>query len=36
MNYDKIELVIDPKKMYNSEDYADISYGYMNKIYRLK
>lgn len=36
MNYDKIELVIDPKKMYNQEDYADISYGYMNKIYRLK
>ena len=36
MNYDKIELVIDPQKMYNGEDYADISYGYMNKIYRLK
>lgn len=36
MNYDKIELVVDPKKVYRSEDYADISYGYMNKIYRLK
>lgn len=36
MNYDRIELVIDPQKMYNKEDYADISYGYMNKIYRLK
>lgn len=36
MNYDKIEIVIDPKKVYNAEDYADISYGYMNKIYRLK
>lgn len=36
MNYDKIELVIDPQKMYNSEDYSDISYGYMNRIYRFK
>jgi hypothetical protein len=36
MNYDKIELIVDPKEAYNSEDYADISYGYMNKIYRLK
>lgn len=36
MNYEKIELVIDPKTVYNPEDYADISYGYMNKIYRLK
>lgn len=36
MNYDMIELIIDPKKVYKPEDYADISYGYMNKIYRLK
>jgi len=36
MNYDKIELVIDPKKVYNEDDYADMAYGYMNKIYRLK
>jgi len=36
MNYDKIEVIIDPKKVYKSDDYADISYGYMNKIYRLK
>lgn len=36
MDYDKIELIIDPKKVYKPEDYADISYGYMNKIYRLK
>lgn len=36
MNYDKIELVIDPKSVYNSESYSDISYGYMNRIYRLK
>lgn len=36
MDYDKIELVIDPKVMYNSHDYADITYGYTNKIYRLK
>lgn len=36
MNYDKLELVFDPQKAYNSEDYSDISYGYMNRIYRLK
>lgn len=36
VNYDTIELVIDPQKLYNSEDYSDISYGYMNRIYRLK
>lgn len=36
MNYDKIELVVDPKKIYHSEDYTDLSYGYLNKIYRLK
>jgi len=36
LNYDKIELVMDPHKEYNSEDYANISYGYMNRIYRLK
>ena len=36
INYDMIELVIDPQKMYNSEDYSDISYGYMNRIYRFK
>lgn len=36
MNYDKIDLVIDPQKMYNSEDYSDVTYGYMNRIYRLK
>lgn len=36
MNYDKIELVIDPQKMYNKDDYSDIAYGYMNRIYRLK
>lgn len=36
MDYSKIELVIEPKMMYNEEDYADIAYGYMNRIYRLK
>lgn len=36
MNYDRIELVVDPRKVYDPQDYADISYGYMNKIYRLK
>ncbi len=36
MNYDKIELVIDPTKIYHPDDYADLSYGYSNKIYRLK
>lgn len=36
LNYDRIELIVDPKKVYKPEDYADISYGYMNKIYRLK
>lgn len=36
MDYDKIELVIDPKTMYDKEDYADIAYGYMNRIYRFK
>lgn len=36
MNYDKIELVFDPQKVYNSEDYSDMAYGYMNRIYRLK
>lgn len=36
MNYDKIELVIDPRTVYNEEDYSDISYGYMNRIYRMK
>lgn len=36
INYDKIEVVIDPRKVYNEEDYSNMSYGYMNKIYRLK
>ena len=36
MNYDRIDLVVDPRKVYKPDDYADISYGYMNKIYRLK
>ena len=36
MNYDKIELGVDPQKMYNSEDYSDITYGYMNRIYRIR
>lgn len=36
MNYDRIQLLVEPKKVYRAEDYADISYGYMNKIYRLK
>lgn len=36
MNYDRIELVIDPRTVYNEEDYADIAYGYMNRIYRMK
>lgn len=35
MNYDRIEVVADPRKVYKPEDYADLSYGYMNKIYRL-
>ena len=36
VNYDKIELVIDPSKVYLPDDYADLTYGYSNKIYRLK
>lgn len=36
INYDRIDLVADPKKVYKPDDYADLSYGYMNKIYRLK
>ena len=36
MNYDKIELVMNPNIVYNEQDYSDITYGYMNRIYRLK
>jgi hypothetical protein len=36
VNYDKLELVIDPSKVYLPDDYADLTYGYSNKIYRLK
>jgi hypothetical protein len=36
INYDKIELINTPSKEYYPEDYAEISYGYTNKIYRLK
>lgn len=36
MNYDRIELVVDPQVVYKPEDYANLSYGYTNKIYRLK
>lgn len=36
INYDKIELINMPNKEYYPEDYAELSYGYSNKIYRLK
>lgn len=36
INYDRIESVLDPQKIYRPEDYADLTFGYMNKIYRLK
>lgn len=36
INYDRIEPLIDPQEVYKEEDYADMTYGYMNKIYRLK
>ena len=36
INYDRIELVTQPNKVYNPEDYANLSYGYKNYIYRLK
>jgi len=36
INYDKLELVIDPSKVYLPDDYADLTYGYSNKIYRLR
>jgi hypothetical protein len=36
INYDKLELVIDPSNVYLPDDYADLTYGYSNKIYRLK
>lgn len=36
VNYDKIELINMPDKEYRPEDYADLTYGYTNKIYRLK
>jgi len=36
INYDKLELVIDPSNVYLPDDYADLTYGYSNKIYRLR
>lgn len=36
MDYSRIELVMDPMKVYQPEDYANLIYGYTNKIYRLK
>lgn len=36
INYDRIELVNEPHKEYRPEDYAELTYGYGNKIYRLK
>lgn len=36
INYDKIELINTPSREYYPEDYAELSYGYTNKIYRLK
>lgn len=36
VDYSIIEPIIDPKTVYKEEDYADMAYGYMNKIYRLK
>jgi hypothetical protein len=36
INYDRIELINDPDKEYRPEDYAELTYGYTNKIYRLK
>lgn len=35
INYDRIELVFDPHSFYDEKEYADITYGYMNKVYRL-
>lgn len=35
VDYSKLELVFDPSKAYDSEDYADLKYGYANRIYRL-
>lgn len=36
INYDMIESITDPLKIYKPEDYADLTFGYGNKIYRLK
>ena len=36
IKYDAIEPVIDLREVYSEEDYSNMSYGYMNKIYRLK
>ena len=36
INYDRIELINEPHKEYRPEDYAELTYGYGNKIYRLK
>lgn len=36
INYDKIELINMPNTEYYPEDYAELEYGYSNKIYRLK
>lgn len=36
INYDKIEIINAPHDEYHPEDYAELSYGYTNKIYRLK
>lgn len=36
MNYDRVELAEDPIHIYDNEDYANLSAGYTNKIYKLK
>jgi hypothetical protein len=36
VNYDKIEVINDPHQEYRPDDYAELSYGYSNRIYRLK
>jgi hypothetical protein len=36
INYDRIELITDPNQEYRPEDYAELTYGYTNKIYRVK
>lgn len=36
VNYDRLEVVTNPQKIYMPEDYANLIYGYTNKIYRVK